>query len=75
MMLFFAKTRNDVWPVFAFVSIQSLAFRAHCITGLPDFSWSKHTKLGKIEQINTDYTKRPLITYTNWPLNIPNGHK
>jgi selenocysteine-specific translation elongation factor len=26
--------------------------------GLPDFSWSKHTKMGKIYQMNRNYTKR-----------------
>jgi hypothetical protein len=35
--------------------------------GLPDFSWSKHTKTGKIYQMNTNNTK--------WPLNIPKGRK
>jgi hypothetical protein len=34
--------------------------------GLPDFSWSKHTKMGKVYQITTNCTKRPYI--------IPNGH-
>jgi hypothetical protein len=28
-------------------------------TGLPDFSWPKHTKMGKIYQMTTNYTKRP----------------
>jgi hypothetical protein len=28
-------------------------------TGLPDFSWPKHTKMGKIYQTTTHYTKRP----------------
>jgi hypothetical protein len=27
--------------------------------GLPDFSWSKHTKTGKIYQMTTNYPKRP----------------
>jgi hypothetical protein len=27
--------------------------------GLPDFSWSKHTELGKIYQLTTNYTKLP----------------
>jgi hypothetical protein len=26
---------------------------------LPDFSWSKHTKLGKIYKMTINYTKRP----------------
>jgi hypothetical protein len=26
---------------------------------LPDFSWSKHTKMGKMYQMTTNYTKRP----------------
>jgi hypothetical protein len=34
---------------------------------LPDFSWSKIPKGGKIYQITTKYTKRGK--------NIPNGHK
>jgi hypothetical protein len=37
------------------------------VTGLPDFSWSKHTKMGRIYQIATNYNKQPKI--------IPNGHK
>jgi hypothetical protein len=32
--------------------------------GLPDFSWSKHTKTGKIYQRTTNYTKRPYKQYT-----------
>jgi hypothetical protein len=28
-------------------------------SGLPDFSWSKHIKTGKIYQMTTTYTKRP----------------
>jgi predicted secreted protein len=40
-----------------------------------DFSWSLNTKTGKIYQRTTNYTKRPYITYTKWPLNIPNGRK
>jgi hypothetical protein len=36
-------------------------------TGLPDFSWSKHTKKGKVQQRGTNYTKRPYIK--------PIGHK
>jgi hypothetical protein len=35
-----------------------------CEPGLPAFSSSKHTKLGKIYQMNTDYTKRPKIILT-----------
>jgi hypothetical protein len=34
---------------------------------LPDFSWRKHTKWGKIYQT--------AINYTKWPQNIPKGHK
>jgi hypothetical protein len=34
--------------------------------GLPDVSWSKHTKLGIIYQMTTNYTKRTWV--------IPNGH-
>jgi hypothetical protein len=33
----------------------------HFSSGLPDFSWSKHSKLGK--------------KYNKWPQTIPNGHK
>jgi hypothetical protein len=36
-------------------------------TGLPDFSWSKHTKTGKIYQM--------AIKYKKCPQNTPNGHK
>jgi hypothetical protein len=48
--------------------------------GLPDFSWSKHTKLGKIYQIgknipNDDQPYQTAINYTKWTENIPNGHK
>jgi hypothetical protein len=35
--------------------------------GLPDFSWSKHTKMGKMYQMATNNTKRPQI--------MPNGCK
>jgi hypothetical protein len=28
------------------------------LAGLPDFSWSKHAKMGKIYQTNTNYTKQ-----------------
>jgi hypothetical protein len=35
--------------------------------GLPDFSWSEHTKTEKVYQIVSNYTKRPYI--------ILNGHK
>jgi hypothetical protein len=37
------------------------------VAGLPDFSWSKHTKTGTIYQRTTNYTKRPYV--------VPNGHK
>jgi hypothetical protein len=55
--------------------------------GLPDFSWFKIPKLGKIYQITTKYTKSPqnipnyhkicqiTTKYTKLPQNIPNGHK
>jgi hypothetical protein len=36
-------------------------------SGLPDSSWSKHTKMGKVYQMDTNYTKRPYI--------IPNDQK
>jgi hypothetical protein len=36
-------------------------------TGLPDFSWSKHTKMGKC-QMTTNYTKR---SYNITPFYIP----
>jgi hypothetical protein len=35
--------------------------------GLPDFSWSKHTNMGKIYQTTTNHTKRPYIIGTKWP--------
>jgi hypothetical protein len=34
---------------------------------LPDLSWSKHTKIEKVYQMTTNYTKRPY--------NVPNVHK
>jgi hypothetical protein len=37
------------------------------VAGLPDFSWSKIPKRGKIHQIITKYTI--------WPQNISNGRK
>jgi hypothetical protein len=55
--------------------------------GLPDFSWFKNTKMGKIYQMTTNYTKRPqtipnghklyqtAINYPKWPYNNPNGHE
>jgi hypothetical protein len=36
-------------------------------TGLSDFSWSKHTKTGKIYQMDANYTKQPQI--------VPNDRK
>jgi hypothetical protein len=45
------------------------------IAGLPDLSWSKHTKTGKIYQMTTNYTKWHQTTYTKWPQTIPNDHK
>jgi hypothetical protein len=42
--------------------------------GLPDFSWSKHTKMGK--NITNDHKLyQTAINFTKWPQNIPNGHK
>jgi hypothetical protein len=40
---------------------------AHVQAGLPDFSWSKIPKRGKMYQITTKYTK--------WPKNISNSRK
>jgi hypothetical protein len=39
--------------------------------GLPDFSWSRHTKKGKLDQMNTNYIERPKIyhlavKYSKW---------
>jgi hypothetical protein len=34
-------------------------FQAGFNPGLPDFSWSKHTKTGKVYQIYPNSTKRP----------------
>jgi hypothetical protein len=54
------------------------------MAGLPDFSWSKHTKAGKM---TTNFTNRPqplpngqklyqmAVKYSKWPQNIPNGRK
>jgi hypothetical protein len=39
-------------------SLQNGATNKDFATGLPDFPWSKHTKLGKLYQMTTDYTKR-----------------
>jgi hypothetical protein len=35
--------------------------------GLPDFPWSKHTKMEKYDQMTTNYTRLPYI--------MPDGHK
>jgi hypothetical protein len=43
--------------------------------GLPDFSWSKHTKMGKMHIPNDHRLFQTAINYTKWPNNIPNGHK
>jgi hypothetical protein len=43
-------------------------------SGLPDFSWSKHTKWGK--NITNDHKLyQTAMNDTKWPWNIPNGHK
>jgi hypothetical protein len=47
--------------------VDNLLFFLPSNSGLPDFSWSKLTKRGKVFQIITKYTK--------WPKNISNGHK
>jgi hypothetical protein len=39
----------------------------YCLPGLPDLSWSKHTRTVKVYQMTTNYTKRLCI--------IPDGHK
>jgi hypothetical protein len=36
---------------------ESKIFFSHFNSGLPDFSWSKHTKTGKNFQMTTNYTK------------------
>jgi hypothetical protein len=41
-------------------------------TGLPDFSWSKHTITAKIYQTTTSYTNGH--TLYQMAVNIPNGH-
>jgi hypothetical protein len=54
----------------AYLIFKLVAASAYCATyqaGLPDFSWSKHTKTGKIYQMTTNYTNLPCI--------IPNGRK
>jgi hypothetical protein len=43
-------------------------------SGLPDFSWSKHTKMVQIYQMTTNYTKRP-INYSKWSKNLQNVPK
>jgi hypothetical protein len=48
--------------------VKRMTIRGSCFwAGLPDLSWSKHAKTGKIYQMTTNYTKRP---YT-----IPNDRK
>jgi hypothetical protein len=37
-------------------------------SGLPDFSWPQHTKMGKIYQMTINYTKWPLILLTGCKL-------
>jgi hypothetical protein len=34
--------------------------------GLPDFSWSKHTKTEKVHQMTTNYTYQTALNYTKW---------
>jgi hypothetical protein len=36
-----------------------LSFAPNPEAGLPDFSWLKHTKMGKVYQMTTSYIKRP----------------
>jgi hypothetical protein len=68
------QTKQDVTMIYVhldlawniFVRVLA-AIRGRFWAGLPDFSWSKHTKMGKKYQMTTNYTKRPYI--------IPNGLK
>jgi hypothetical protein len=38
-------------------------------TGLPDFSWPKHTDTGKVYRRTTNYTKRSYIHYNRMAIN------
>jgi hypothetical protein len=59
---------------FTYVTKPALLPRDYILPGLPDFSWSKHTKMGKLYQMATNYTKRPQII-PKFSDNIPNGLK
>jgi hypothetical protein len=43
-------------------------FKVWFTTGLPDFSWTKHTKMGKIYQMTTNYIHQIDIKYTKWSI-------
>jgi hypothetical protein len=45
-----------------------------CISGLPDFSWSKFTKMIKNYIQSPHKLYQTAINYTKWPYNILNGH-
>jgi hypothetical protein len=49
---------EDFFPATEASELCHVIWQAHA-PGLPDFSWSKHTKMGNIYQMNTNYTKRP----------------
>jgi hypothetical protein len=38
--------------------------------GLPDFSWSKHTKTGNIKQITVNYIYQMAGKYFKWSSNV-----
>jgi hypothetical protein len=44
-------------------------------TGLPDFSWPKHTKTVKLCAPIEHELFQTAITHIEWPENTPNGHK
>jgi hypothetical protein len=41
------------------VEVQFVSTKLEKEAGLPDFSWSKHTKMGRIYQMTANFTKRP----------------
>jgi hypothetical protein len=68
------KTKPKIWSMFdepyssSTAKVQLyLSIYKSCHPGLPVFSWSNHTKTGKVYQMTTDYTNRPYI--------IPKCHK
>jgi hypothetical protein len=67
-----AKHRNSNCEYFV-VEFDSPLYK--CEPGLPDFSWSKHLKTGKIYHMTTNYVYQMAIKYKKWPQTTTNGHK